>query len=113
MVTAKKCRAMCLALEDASEAAHFDRAVFRTSQRIYATLAADEKSLNVKLTPEQQELLVSARPQAFAAIDNAWGKQGWTTVTLAEVDDASLRDALAWAHVLAMAKKKPAKKRSR
>lgn len=63
MVTAKKCRAMCLALEDASEAAHFDRAAFRTSQRIYATLAADEKSLNVKLTPEQQELLVTRGPR--------------------------------------------------
>ena len=49
-------------------------------------------------------------PEAFAAIPNAWGRQGWTTATLSKLGKAELNDALkiAWAHGAA----KKAKKRS-
>ena len=106
MVTPATFRSLCLGLPDTKEAPHFDRAAFRTSQRIYATLPAEGKDANLKLMPEQQELLVQARPQAFAAVNNAWGKQGWTTVTLAAVDEAALTDALVWAHAIAMHQKR-------
>lgn len=105
MVTAKKLRALCLKLDDTTEAPHFERAAFRTMQRIFATLAADERTANLKLAPEQQELLATARPAAYAPVDNAFGKQGWTTVQLAAVDEASLKDALTWAHAIASQKK--------
>lgn len=104
MVTAGKFRALCLGLADASEAPHFDRAAFRTPQRIFATLAADQKSANLMLSVDEQAAITSARPTAFAALDNAWGRKGATEVTLATVDEASLRDALAWAHARAMVK---------
>src|SRR4051812_6723943 len=112
MVTGKKFRALCLGLPDASEAPHFERAAFRTPKRIYATLGADEKSANLRLLPEQQEMLVTTRPKAFAPIDNAWGKQGWTVVTLADVDEATLKDALGWAHALAAVPPKKAPKKA-
>ena len=45
---------------------------------------------------------------ASAAVPNAWGKQGWTTVTLAAVKVAELKDALetAWRHAAPSVKAK-------
>lgn len=105
MIKAARFRALALALDDATEAPHMDRAAFRTPQRIFATLAADEASANLKLAPEHQELFVSAAPQAFAPVPGGWGAQGWTRVDFASVDEAVLRDALAGAHALAREKK--------
>ena len=50
---------------------------------------------------------MSGRPDAFAAIPNAWGKQGWTCGTLAALSEAELRAALemAWRHAQPPAKK--------
>jgi hypothetical protein len=100
MVTARGFRNAALALENVSEAPHFDRFAFRTPRRIFATLAGDGSNANLRLDPMHQEVLVRARPEAFAAVKGAWGAQGWTTVTLANVDEPTLRDALTDAHTL-------------
>ena len=50
---------------------------------------------------------------AFAPVPNAWGKQGWTTATLANLTDKESKSALemAWQH--AQPKSKPgARKRN-
>jgi hypothetical protein len=105
MITAKKFRTMCLSLADASEAPHFDRAAFRTPQRIFATMAPDEKSANLMLDVDQQAAITKAS-NAFAALDNGWGRKGATQVVFATVDEPALRDALEWAHARAMVKAK-------
>lgn len=110
MITAKKFRTMCLSLPDASEAPHFDRAAFRTPQRIFATMAPDEKSASLMLDVDQQNAITSAS-KAFEALDNGWGRKGATQVTFATVDEATLRDALEWAHARAMVKPKKATKK--
>jgi len=112
-VTAQRFRALALALPDASEAPHLERVAFRTPQRIYTTIGMDGESANLKLTPEQQEMLCETKPKAFAPIDNAWGRQGWTIVTLKAVDEKTLKDALSWAHALAAVKKKAPSKREK
>lgn len=101
MATARDVRRVALSLEGTSEAPHFDRAAFRV-KRIYATLAADGKSANLKLTPDEQEFKCMLAPEVFAPVPNAWGRQGWTTLTLAKASTADLRAALemAWAHAL-------------
>lgn len=101
MATARDVRRAALSLEGTSEAPHFDRAAFRV-KRIYATLAADGKSANLKLTPDEQEFKCMLAPEVFAPVPNAWGRQGWTTLTLAKASTADLRAALemAWAHAL-------------
>jgi hypothetical protein len=106
MATARDFRRIALALEGTSEAPHFDRAAFKVA-RIYATLAADGKSANLKLSPDEQELKCLTAPEAFLPIDNAWGRQGWTTVTLAALDASELAAALrtAWLHALAKPKR--------
>ena len=81
------------------------------SVRIYVTLAPDGKTANFKFTPDEQEFKCMMAPEAFAAIPNAWGKQGWTTATLSNLSVAELRSALEMAHVHGAAKKVAKRKR--
>jgi len=99
MAPAKEFEAIAMSLEGTVQAPHLDRTAFKV-KRIYATLAADGKSANLKFLPDEQELRCLTHPQAFAAVDNAWGRQGWTMVDLAKVDARELRAALetAWRH---------------
>lgn len=106
MATAADLRRLALALADAAEVPHVDRAAFRTPRRIFVTLAPDEFTANLMLDPMQQELLVAARPDAFAPVPGGWGAMGATTVTLAKVSVPELHAALIDAHARASAPKK-------
>ena len=102
MATAANLRRTALSLAGTIEAPHFDRAAFKVA-RIYATLAADGQTANFRFTPDEQEFKCMLAPEAFAPVPNAWGKQGWTTVTLSKLSAAELKAALAmaWAHGVA------------
>jgi hypothetical protein len=99
MATAADLRRIALSLEGTTEAPHFDRAAFR-AVRNYVTLASDGLTANFKFTPDEQEFKCMMAPEAFAPIPNAWGRQGWTTATLAHLSVPELKAALkmAWAH---------------
>jgi hypothetical protein len=101
MASGKDLRRLALALEGTTEAPHFDRAAFKVA-RIYATLAADGRTANLKLSPEEQEFKCLLAPTAFAPVPGGWGKQGWTTATLSKLSTAELGDVLetAWRHAL-------------
>ena len=92
---------IALGLAGTTAARHFDRTAFKV-RRTYATLAADGRSANLKLTPDEQEFKVMLAPEAFAAVPGGWGRQGWTTVTLAAVGREELAAALemAWTHAV-------------
>jgi hypothetical protein len=102
MATAKDFRRIALSLEGTTEAPHFNRAAFKV-RRIYATLAADGKSANLMLTPDEQALKCEVAPDAFSPIPNAWGARGATTAKLSALSAPELRDALipAWRRALA------------
>jgi hypothetical protein len=93
MATAEQLRQAALALDGTVEAPHFDRTAFKVS-RIYATLAADGLTANLKLSVDEQEFKCLLAPRAFAAVPNAWGRQGWTTAQLAELSQQELTSAL-------------------
>ena len=101
MARAADLRRIAMSLEGTVTAPHFDRAAFKVA-RIYATLAADGLTANLKLATDEQELKCTVAAEAFAPVPNAWGKQGWTTVTLGKLTVAELRNALemAWHHAL-------------
>jgi hypothetical protein len=101
MVSGKDLRRIALSLQGTTEAPHFDRAAFKVA-RIYATLAADGRTANLKLSPEEQEFKCMLAPEAFAPVPGGWGKQGWTTVTLSALSTPELGDVLeiAWRHAL-------------
>lgn len=110
MATGKDLRRIALSLEGTTEAPHFDRTAFKVA-RIYATLAADGRTANLKLTPDEQEFKCMLAPEAFAPVPNAWGKQGWTTATLSALGAADLRAALEMARRHALPKTRSAPKR--
>jgi hypothetical protein len=99
MSTAADLRRLAMSLEGTTEAPHFDRTAFKVA-RIYVTLAPDKRTANFKFAPDEQELKCTVAPDAFAPIQNAWGRQGWTTATLSKLSVAELRAALetAWRH---------------
>ena len=95
--------AIAMALPGTTSAPHFDRTAFKV-KRIYATLAGDGLSANIKFTPDEQELKCMVAPDIFAAIDNGWGRQGWTTMRLAPASAEDIEAALAMAHMHGAAK---------
>jgi len=118
MATATDLQRIALSLAGTTEAPHFDRTAFKVA-RIYATLALDGRTANLKLSPEEQEFKCMLAPDAFSPVPNAWGKQGWTTVTLSKIKAAELKDVLetAWRHAVpttrSRAKTSKAKKTTR
>ncbi len=97
MATGEDLRRIALTLEGTAEAPHFDRTAFR-ARRIYATLAPDGLTANLKFSRENQEFKCMLMPTAFAPVANAWGRQGWTVAHLSALDESDLRNALelAW-----------------
>jgi hypothetical protein len=104
-------RRMAVSLDGAVEAAHMGHPDFRAHGRIFATLHADLLHGMVKLTPDQQARFMDEHP-AFVPESGAWGRQGCTRVTLADVDAETLGEVLtlAWQNAAA-AKPKPRARR--
>ena len=67
MATASDLRRAALVLEGTTEHPHFDRAAFKVA-RIYATLASDRRTVNLKISPEEQEFKCMLAPDAFSPV---------------------------------------------
>jgi hypothetical protein len=99
VATIPEFRRAALCLPEATEGAHMGHPDFRVRNKIFATLGVPDAAWGmVKLTPEQQEILMAAEPAAFKPAAGAWGRRGSTHVRLAAVDATTLRSALttAW-----------------
>jgi len=91
-------RRLALALPETSEVGHMGHPDFRVGGKIFATLGYPDDGWGmVKLTPDQQEALVSAEPSVFVPVKGGWGRGGATNVRLRAARAASLRLALATA----------------
>jgi hypothetical protein len=106
MADAADFRRIALSFEGAAEYPHFDRRAFK-ARVTFATLAPDEKTANLKFAPDEQALKCTVAPDAFAPVDNAWGRQGWTCATLAALSEDELGAALglAWRRAAAKPRK--------
>src|ERR1700761_491965 len=97
-MSATRFRKIALALPGAVEGAHQGHADFRVGKRVFATIGyPDDNWGMVKLTPEQQSMLVEAEPEIFRPVPGGWGKRGSTNVRLAKADSTTLKSALALA----------------
>ena len=91
-------RRIALSLPDAIEGSHQGHTDFRVGKRIFATLGYPDNDWGmVKLTPDQQSMVVEAEPKIFRPVPGGWGKQGYTNVLLAKADATTLKSALAMA----------------
>ena len=98
-MTADTFRRIALSLPEAAESAHMNHPDFRVRGKVFATLGYPDKAWGmVKLTPEDQEVLVAAEPALFVPVKGAWGRQGCTNVRLEAASDATLHSAIlkAW-----------------
>jgi hypothetical protein len=81
---------------------------FRIGGRVFATLDYPDKGWGmVKLTPEEQQRLVTNSPTAFKPCRGVWGQRGATNVHLASAKEPQVRAALeaAWQNASANLKK--------
>jgi len=101
-----RARELALAMEGASEAPHFHRLAFRTPRRIFATLDASARDLNLMFDPDLRDFYCEQAPDAFAPVPGGWGRNGATRCDLEQVDEATLRSALLAAHQRAAPKPK-------
>ncbi len=115
-MTADDFRRIALGMKDAVESAHMRHPDFRVSNRVFATIHADDRWGMVKLTPDQQHGFVGDYPDAFAPESGAWGRQGCTRVRLDAVDEDTLGLAvtLAWRNAVeTRTARRPAPRRTR
>jgi hypothetical protein len=102
MSDADRFRRAALALPEALEGSHGGHPDFRVGKRVFASLFYPDKDWGVvKLTPEQQAMVVEAEPEIFRPVSGVWGKQGNTNVRLAKADQVTLKSALtmAWQNI--------------
>jgi hypothetical protein len=95
-------RRIALSMPQATEASHMGHPDFRVAGKVFATLGwPDGAWAMVKLTTDQQAMLVTAMPRVFQPVPGGWGRRGSTNVRLAEADEAALESALsmAWRNV--------------
>ena len=98
LVTIPDFRSIALSLPEATEGAHMGHPDFRVRNKIFASLGVPDAAWGmVKLTPEQQEMLMAAEPTAFKPAAGAWGRRGYTHMRLAAVDRTTLQSALGMA----------------
>jgi len=101
-MSSNRFRKIALSLPGVIEGSHQGHADFRVGKRIFATLGYPDQDWGmVKLTPEQQSVLVEAEPDIFRPVPGGWGKRGSTNVRLAAADQATLQSALtlAWTNI--------------
>ena len=92
---------IALSLPAAQESSHMGRRDLRARGKIFATLWPETGRGMVKLTADEQAMLVEAEPQVFAPVPGGWGRMGCTFVTLSNCDEATARDVLtrAWRRI--------------
>jgi hypothetical protein len=113
-MTSSRFRSIALGLPETVEGSHQGTTDFRAGKRIFATLGYPDDAWGmVKLTPEQQSILVESEPEIFRPVPGGWGKQGNTNVRLAKADPTTLRSALtmAWNNVAGKLPKPRARKK--
>ena len=98
MLTTKQACDLARALPEVSEKDHFGSDAFRTPGGTFATVWHEKKTVNLALTPDQQRRFAELDGEGFVPIDNAWGRQGWTTANLEFVEREQFVEALrtAW-----------------
>ena len=92
--------ALILSFPEAEQSSHFGNNDFRVRGRIFASYPEPER-LVLKLSVEQQAMLIESESGIFGRLPNKWGDKGWTKARIGMLDEATARSALqmAWANV--------------
>ena len=103
MIKYKAALELALKLEGVSGKDHFGGEAICSKKKIFATFWADKNEVNVLLPLEIQKE-ITEDSKAFKPVPNAWGRKGWTTISLAQVDKKTFLWALETALTVSMVK---------
>jgi hypothetical protein len=104
-MTEEDFRRLASSFPGAVESAHMGHPDFRREGKIFATLGTPGSGWGmVKLRPEEQSVVLAARPDVFTPAKGAWGRAGSTLVALAVAHERDVTAALdlAWANAAPM-----------
>ena len=88
-------RAILLAQAEVVEGSHRGHADFRIKNRVIASLGYPDAEWGMlKLSPEQQAILVESEKNVFKPAPGSWGRNGNTLVRLAYIDDTTALSAI-------------------
>jgi YjbR len=115
MLSAKRALELVRELPDVTEYDHFGGNAFKGKGSTFVTVWEAKNTANLKLSPEEQRRFVMLDGEGFVEIDNAWGRQGWTTANLEFVDETAFREALAiaWRRSNEKARAKPTSRKKK
>jgi len=105
MIKAEEAKAIALSLPGTGEQPHFNRTAFTVNKKIFATLSFEDKTLNLKFTPQEQFIFCLPNSDVIFPVPNAWGRQGWTTINLTKANKKLVNAALKEAYKIRAAKK--------
>jgi len=100
MVSVEEARQMALSLPAAGEQPHFDRTAFTVRKKIFATWSAESRTMNLRLTPQEQFIICPSGSDVVYPVPGTWGKQGWTTIQLSKASKKMVQQALKKAYEL-------------
>ncbi|MDZ4709866.1 MAG: MmcQ/YjbR family DNA-binding protein [Saprospiraceae bacterium] len=98
MITLKAIKSYALSLPETDEHPHFDLVSFRVNKKIFITINIPQKRCTLKFTKEFQDIFSSIGKGKIYPVPNAWGRSGWTTIELQDINPELLNDAvlIAW-----------------
>ena len=93
-------KSLVLSLPGVQTSEHMDVPDFRVGGKIFATLPSNQH-LVLKLTVEQQNMVIRSDPELFSPVDGAWGDRGWTIAEIESLYEAPALSGLimAWTNV--------------
>ncbi len=89
---------IALSFPETSEDSHFEKTAFKVKNKIFATYDKKSQRASVKLSEIDQHAFSIADKTIIFAVDNKWGKQGWTIIELTKVNPQLFSDALTTAY---------------
>ena len=98
MIDLEKIRQLALALPETTEQPHFEKPSFKVGKKVFATYNGPFNRICVKLSEADQYAFCSFDSSVIYPVPNKWGKQGWTLINLATVQEETLVDALTMAY---------------
>jgi predicted DNA-binding protein (MmcQ/YjbR family) len=98
MISINVFRQIALALPEATEQPHFEKASFRVGKKIFATLDVKNQQACLKLSSADQDVFTVFDKTIIFPVSGKWGQQGWTLIDLKKIRKAMLTDALTTAY---------------
>jgi len=98
MVSVAVAKKLTLSFPETDEHPHFERSAFRVRKKIFATLLAKAKTMNLLLTPEDQYIFCKINNKIIYPVPNKWGLKGATTLELSKISLSLFKEVLTVAY---------------